>query len=109
MPQVRLSRQANIDLDRLYAFLAKHDLAAADSAIDTIFNSFGLLETLPTGCPLVLGSKDIRKLVIAFGAKGYLAFYAYNPILDAVTIAKIQHQLESYDHLTVGKLGSSST
>jgi plasmid stabilization system protein ParE len=103
MSYVKLSSQANIDLERLYRFLAKFDLSTADHAIETILNAFGLLESLPTGCPFVPGRKDIRKLVIAFGAKGYLAFYEYDPHTDIATIATILHQLEDYDEQTIGK------
>jgi plasmid stabilization system protein ParE len=102
MSYVKLSSQANIDLERLYRFLAQYDSGMADNAIATIFSSFDLLETLPTGCPFVPGRQDIRKLVIAFGASGYLAFYEYNPMTGIATIATILHQLEDYDQKTIG-------
>ena len=75
MSHVRLSARANSDLVRLYEFLAQYDVATADRAIATIIAAFDILEAMPLGSPLVAGRKDIRKLVINFGASGYVAFY----------------------------------
>lgn len=94
MSHVKLSEQANLDLARLYEFLAQYDLDTAGRAIDTIIAGLDILEKMPHGCPLVAGRKDIRKLVINFGASGYLAFYSYEPLTDTVTIANILHQRE---------------
>lgn len=96
MSHVKLSAQANLDLARLYEFLAIHDTAIADRAIDTIIAALEILEKMPQGCPLVSGRKDMRKLVINFGASGYVAFYGYDPLSDTVTIASILHQRERY-------------
>jgi plasmid stabilization system protein ParE len=103
MPHVRLSAQANLDLARLYEFLVQYDVAIADRAIDTIIASFDILEKMPLACPLVAGRKDLRKLVINFGATGYLAFYGYDPLTDTSTIASILHQKERYSLKTVGQ------
>lgn len=97
------SARANLDLARFYEFLAQHDVAIADRAIDTILLSLDILQTMPQGCPLVAGRKDIRKLVINFGASGYLAFYGYDPLTDTSTIASILHQRERYSAQTVAK------
>ena len=96
MSHVKLSAQANLDLVRLYEFLAQYDFDTADRAIDTIIASLDVLEKVPQGYPLVVGRKDIRKLVINFGATGYLAFYGYDPLSDTSTIASIQHQRERH-------------
>jgi plasmid stabilization system protein ParE len=103
MAQVRLSEGANLDLERIYKFLAKNDFNAADNAVREILGSFALLEQFPAASPLVLGRNDLRKLVIDFGAKGYVAFYEYDPLADTVIVATILHQLERYDEPTVGK------
>ena len=102
MSFVKLSVRANLDLVRLYEFLARHDTEVADRAVNTIIAAFDILQTLPQGCPLVAGRKDIRKLVIHFGASGYVAFYGYDPLSDTVTIASILHQRERYSARTVG-------
>ena len=102
MSRVKLSVRANSDLVRLYEFFAQYDVAIADRAIDNIIASLDILQTMPQGCPLVAGRKDIRKLVINFGASGYLAFYGYDPISDTATVAGILHQKERYSAQTVG-------
>ena len=101
MSHVRLSAQANLDLARLYEFLAQYDFDTADRAIDTIVASLDILEKIPQGCPLVAGRRDIRKLVIDFGASGYLAFYCYDALTDTSTIASIIHQRERWSAKTV--------
>lgn len=103
MPYVKLSAQANLDLARLYEFLAQYDVSTADRAIDTIIAALDILEKMPQGCPLVAGRKDLRKLVINFGATGYLAFYGYDPLTDTSTIASILHQKERYSKQTAGR------
>lgn len=102
MSQVKLSVQANLDLARLYEFLAQYDVDTADRAIDTIIAAWQILEKTPQGCPLVAGRKDLRKLIINFGVSGYLAFYGYDPFTDTSTIASILHQKERYSARTVG-------
>ena len=96
MSHVKLSAQANLDLARLYDFLDIHDTAIADRAIDTVIAALEILEKMPQGCPLVAGRKDLRKLVINFGASGYVAFYGYDPLSDTATIASILHQRERF-------------
>lgn len=103
MSHVNFSVQANLDLVRLYEFLAQYDVATADRAIDSIIASLDLLEKMPQGCPPVAGSKDIRKLVINFGASGYLVFYGYDPLSDTSTIASILYQKERYSIQAVGR------
>jgi plasmid stabilization system protein ParE len=103
MPHVKLTAEANADLARLYEFLAQYDPSTADRAIDTIIAAFGILEMMPLGCPPIVGRKDLRKLVIEFGASGYVAFYSYDHRTDTSVIACILHQKERYSTLTVGR------
>lgn len=103
MSYVKLSARANLDLVRLYEFLAQYDVATADRAIDTIIAALDILEKMPQGCPLVAGRKDLRKLVINFGASGYLAFYGYDPLTDTSTVASILHQKERYSARTLAR------
>jgi plasmid stabilization system protein ParE len=103
MSQVKLTAQANADLVRLYEFLAQHDLSVADRAIDTIIAAFGILEKMPLGCPPVVGRKGLRKLVIQFGASGYVAFYSYDHRTDTSVVACILHQKERYSAQTLAQ------
>ena len=97
MSHIKLSAEANLDLVRLYEFLVQYDVATADRAIDSIIASL-----MPQGCPLVAGRKDIRELVINFGASGYLVFYGYDLLSGTSTIASILHQKERYRTQVVG-------
>ncbi len=101
MSHVILSDQARADLGRLYEFLANFDISTADKAIDIIVEAFTILEDIPMGCPFLPDRKDLRKLVIPFGASGYVAFYKYNEITDTSVITKIKHQREKYNPQTV--------
>ena len=97
MPQVKLSRRAQNDLPRLYAFLAKWDAAIAQDAIDTILFSFENLHMPGIGAP-VPDRAGLRKLVIDFGDTGYTALYRYSKNTDTIRVLAIKHQKE--DHYT---------
>lgn len=101
MSHVILSDQARADLSRLYEFLANFDIQTADKAVDTIIEAFTILEDMPMGCPFLPDRKDLRKLVIPFGASGYVAFYSYNEITNTSIITKIKHQREKYNPQTI--------
>lgn len=102
MSRVRLSDQALFDLGRLYEFLAKFDANTAADAMTAINESFKILSQLPSACPFVPGRTDIRKLVIDYGAKGYIAFFAYDARTDTSVVATILHQNELYDKASIG-------
>ena len=94
MSHVRLSRRAQSDVVRLYAFLSGKDVVAAKRAVRVIVDAFGLLRTTPLMGRPVEDSDNLRELVIEFGASGYLALYRFEPALDAATILAIKHQSE---------------
>ncbi len=94
MPYIRLSVGARQDLARLYRFLAQHSVHSADKATDAIFHALGILEGMPLIGPAVPQTKRLRKLVIPFGATGYVACYHYDPSSDICTIVRIFHQRE---------------
>jgi plasmid stabilization system protein ParE len=102
MSRVKLADEASRDLVRLFEFLAKYDINTAAAALEAIEASFKLLRDMPTGCPFVPGRADIRKLVIDYGAKGYVAFFEYDSRTDTSVIATILHQNELYDNATIG-------
>lgn len=102
MSRVKLADEASRDLVRLFEFLAKYDINTAAAALEAIEASFKILRDMPTGCPFVPGRADIRKLVIDYGAKGYVAFFEYGSRTDTLVIATILHQNELYDNATIG-------
>jgi len=94
MPHVRLSARSQSDLSRLHTFLASKDSLAANQAMLAIRESFTPLTYAPLIGRPVQDSDDLRKLVIDFGASGYLALYRFESAMDTVTILAIKHQLE---------------
>ena len=102
--RVRLTRQAESDLERLFDFvlerelqrdggnleLAVHALAAIKSAIAT-------LQSSPFTCRKAGPSPFLRELVIAFGRSGYVALFEI--VDDAnVVVAAVRHQREDDYH-----------
>ena len=101
--RVRLTREAEEDLLRLYDFLIERelaqggDLALAERALDAIGDAFQLLARMPYTCRKAGTSPFLRELVISFGATGYVALFE---IVDAhsVVIAAVRHQREDDFH-----------
>lgn len=102
MPQIKFSETALLDLQRLHAFLDQLDPRAADNAVDEILNGIEHLYTLPfIGSP-VDQRPNVRKLVVEFGAAGYLVFYKFYEEAELMLISTILHQKELYDPQLIG-------
>lgn len=97
--RVRLTPEAEEDLERLYDFLLEHDLDAAERAVDAIERAFELLAYSPFSCrkSLLADNPRIREVVIPFDRAGYVALFE---IEDGrtVTVAAIRHQREDDYH-----------
>lgn len=103
--QVRFTRAAQADLDRLFDFILERelarpgggDLALADQALGAIRAGVETLKTSPFTCRKAGASPFLRELVIAFGRSGYVALFE---IEDArqVTVLAVRHQLEEDYH-----------
>ncbi len=94
MPRVKLSPRAQVDIRRLYDFIAAKDTAVAGSAVDAIVSSFIPLTRIPK-----IGRKkdgtDLRELIIDFGSSGYIALYDFDEDVDEVVITALRHQKEN--------------
>ncbi len=100
MPQfkLRLTREAENDLLRLYGFLLEKDIAAAERALEVIKGSFELLRTSPYSCrKATAGNPFLRELLISFGASGYVALFEIEPE-NIVSILAVRHQREDDYH-----------
>ena len=103
--KVRLTREAEDDLLRLFDFLVQRelaregsgDLALADKAIVAIQSGFATLKTSPFTCRKAEQSPFLRELIIPFGATGYVALFEISDG-QAVVIAAVRHQRESDYH-----------
>lgn len=104
MYAVRLTLQAQEDLERLFDFILEREMARdsgdfelADDALAAIRAGFKTLERFPFTCRKASASPFLRELVIPFGNTGYVALFE---ITDASTvlIAAVRHQREADYH-----------
>lgn len=96
--QVRFAPRAADDLQRLFVFLAEHDLSAAEDARVAIAKAIEFLQTFPFACRKAAADQPfLREMVIEFGRAGYVALYEIES-LDMVTILAVRHQRESDFH-----------
>ncbi|MDD3608998.1 MAG: type II toxin-antitoxin system RelE/ParE family toxin [Pseudomonadota bacterium] len=96
--QVRLAPAAAEDLQRLFAFLAEHDLAAAERARHAIERAFMFLRDFPFACRKASSEHPfLREMLIEFGSAGYVALYEIESG-NTVTILAVRHQREDDYH-----------
>lgn len=103
MSHIKISGTARTDLQRLYDFLAQFNVQIADNGIEAIFSSIDTIKSnLLIGSPLS-DRPHVRKLVVSFGASGYLVFHKRYDDQDINLITRIIHQKEWYDTEVIGK------
>jgi plasmid stabilization system protein ParE len=103
--QLKLTRQAEDDLLRLYDFLLAReldragggDLALAEKAIAAIQDGFATLRSSPFTCRKADQSPFLRELVIPFGASGYVALFEISDN-QTILVAAVRHQREDDYH-----------
>ena len=87
------SRQALLDVQRLYRFLAVTNIDAAKRAIKTVRQGVKVLGHQPgIGRPVDDMQEEFREWLIDFGDSGYVARYRFNG--ETVTILAVRHQKE---------------
>ena len=96
--RVRFTREAEIDLVRLYEFLLGRDVtdwAMAERSLEAIRHAISGLERSPFSYRKASGgdSPFLREVVIPFGASGYVALFEIEGS-DVVTILAVRHQRE---------------
>lgn len=103
--RVRLTRQAEADLERLFDFViarelardGEGDLALAEQALAAIRAGFETLKTSPFTCRKAGQSPFLRELIIPFGRSGYVALFEIEDS-DHVVVVAVRHQLEDDYH-----------
>lgn len=93
--RVRLTPEAQADLDRLYDVLLHADPAAAERALTAIEWAFQLLAFSPFSCRKALLQNDPhwREIVIPFGKAGYVALFEIDDV-RTVTVCAVRHPRE---------------
>jgi plasmid stabilization system protein ParE len=102
--RVRLTREAESDLERLFAFVLERELARNDGdltlperEIAALRAGIATLKTSPFTCRKAGSSPFLRELVISFGHSGYVALFEVEDA-TTVTILAVRHQLEDDLH-----------
>ena len=96
--EVRISKAAQEDLQRLLEFLAPVDYPAALRARAAIERGYGFLEEMPFACRKADDSSAfLRELVIPFGGAGYVTLFE---ITDGatITVLAVRHQRDDDYH-----------
>lgn len=102
--RVRLTKQAEEDLERLFDHVLERELSheagepeRAGIALDAIRAGLATLRSSPFTCRKAGASPFLRELIIPFGRSGYVALFE---IVDPneVVIAAVRHQLEDDYH-----------
>ena len=102
--RVRLTREAEADLERLFDFVLERELACAgvdlelaEQAIIAIRAGVATLKNSPFTCRKAGQSPFLRELLIPFGRSGYVALFDIVDPTDVV-VSAVRHQLEDDYH-----------
>ena len=102
--KVRLTREAEADLDRLFDFVLERELSRAggnlelaEHALDAIRAGFATLKTSPFNCRKAGKDPFLRELVIPFGRSGYVALIEIESAANVIVVA-VRHRLEDDYH-----------
>jgi plasmid stabilization system protein ParE len=102
--RVRLTRDAEADLDRLFDFVLERELARdggdltlPEQAMASLRAGFATLKTSPFTCRKAGQSPFLRELIIPFGRSGYVALFEIEDASNVVVVA-VRHQLEDDYH-----------
>jgi plasmid stabilization system protein ParE len=95
---VRFTEDAEEDLLRLYDFLVKKDVRAADGALEAIRRGVNLLRFSPYSCrKAAADAPRLRELLVPFGGSGYVILFEIEPP-HLVTVLAARHQREDDYH-----------
>ena len=102
--RVRLTREAQDDLERLFDYVLERELARpggdlelAERALAAIRAGVETLKSSPFTCRKAGQSPFLRELLIPFGHSGYVALFEIVDPTDVV-VSAVRHQLEDDYH-----------
>jgi plasmid stabilization system protein ParE len=94
--KLTVSPEAAVDLERLRAFLADKNPAAADRAIAVLTAAVQSLAAFPErGKPS--SPPNLHDLIVPFGRSAHLVRYAYSAPVEEIVLLRIWHGRESRD------------
>jgi plasmid stabilization system protein ParE len=101
---VRLTRDAEADLEQLVDFLLEHelsrdgnDLSLPTQAIAALRSGIATPKTSPFTCRKAGQSPFLRELIVPFGRSGYVALFGIEDETNVSAFA-VRHQLEDAYH-----------
>lgn len=102
--RVRLTRDAESDLERLFDFLVERELARdggdlnlPEQAMVALRAGIATLKSSPFTCRKAGDSPFLRELIVPFGRSGYVALFEIEND-STVTVIAIRHQREDDYH-----------
>lgn len=102
--RVRLTREAQADLERLFDPVLERELAReggdltlAERALEALRAGFSTLESSPFTCRKAGSSPFLRELIVSFGRSGYVALFEIENPTDVLIVA-VRHQREDDYH-----------
>ena len=102
--KIRLTRDAEADLDRLFDFLVERELARdggdldlPEQAMTALSAGIAALKSSPFTCRKAGNSPFLRELIIPFGRVGYVALFDIENE-SIVAVVAVRHQLEDDYH-----------
>ena len=102
--KVRLTRDAEADLDRLFDFFVERELARdggdldlPEQAMTALRAGIATLKSSPFTCRKAGNSPFLRELIIPFGRVGYVALFDIENE-SIVAVVAVRHQLEDDYH-----------
>ncbi|MBX3637637.1 MAG: type II toxin-antitoxin system RelE/ParE family toxin [Rubrivivax sp.] len=102
--RVRLTRDAEADLERLFDFVLRRepargsgDLTLPEQALAALRSGIATLKSSPFTCRKVGRSPFLRELIVPFGRSGYVVLFEIEDAANVVVVAA-RHQLEDDDH-----------
>lgn len=102
--RVRLTRDAQADLERLFDFVLERELARdggdltlPERAMAALPAGIATLKTSPFTCRKAGQTPFLRELIIPFGRSGYVALFEIEDESNVAVVA-VRHQLEDDYH-----------
>ena len=95
MPSVIVTKEARADVVRLRQFLRENSPQAASRFGNTLADTFELLSRNPRLGRPVETIVGLHRLVIPFGAAGYVMHYRYLSDSDGLHVLRLRHSRET--------------